>query len=1214
MSRSLQASPSGIERAKQALVRKSLTQKAIANELGVASWATVNKFFNGRPVDRFIFQEICRVLDLDWEAIAVGCTPPTEGQSRARNDSEVTPVPSANLDSAPPSSPFLVAVQTQAAAAREALTPRILERIPRRVVREKYLQAIARGVDLGHERVIPIIGPAGYGKSTILGDIYDELIQAETAWVGLVLCSSLSLSAGYLGFTSYGMVASTFAPVGLMGGMPTGPSQTQQAFVESALGQNVCGENRSIVAIAAQLNQSQGRGVLLIDTLDLVMNREFVVIWGAILRQLLAQGTTVVFTCRDHEYNDYLEPTSQRLPGLTQCIDRFTVPNFTTAEIRAAAEAFFRKRFPNQPERGQVFATNILDLSADNRSLRDILENPLLLALLCDLFADEGSVPPDLTVSKLYQRYWQEKVGYSRADQSHFAPLALEKETLCLQIAQRLFELSQTRLYESFYRDELGIAFTPGAIAAYNDLLSEGVLSRLDSGKFHFFHQTLLEYAIAYWLTRQSAHPYRMRLFEQLQPAVPQTHHTYWLPVLRQLLAIVDESEFEQMVSQLDVNEMGIFGAIAYAAVSRDRPHALRQLLPTALQLGENHQRRLRQALAAAPRQLIENTWDLFLTLLQASEHVTAGNTVQLVGALLERWWQSLHPKLEDTLTAIASRQLVVHPKFPNGYDDRGQLFGWLLQACFPLIQASPIPQVLSALRQFVHLFGHATVAGVIQSHHLASIHDQQDLLRRLLQAPVPRYDDVKDALINFVAGLLPHHLATDSFPFGKSWSDVLHQACPDLWDDIQIKAVGRWAAQDQTIFQALLQDYLYGTSERLGRNLKALLESIYYGTGAWLLPCLQQLNPEAIAAIHLRRLSKLLPRSTSEYLTADTQESLAQWFQPFVQDHADDLHALLNVLADASPTARHLLETIVEELPYPLRQQMSQQLLRFQPIETHPPLHTLEKGNQRCLIAVYQRQAQTNPAALNKLIETALGKSNDAAVSASLALAQVSESIFKPAEVLPLLRSPFVGVRVNVLVVLTCLSRTNPLSSALIDQICQILIPETNQTVARHFYDLVTEWVRQQRQVSPVMLNTIAVILNRTVEAEQFEGGMGRSLAAALKVIARSEATNLDRSALSQIVHQFLISIHFSQIKNGESEIIDVLCAMHRLDPSFLKDAVQQDCQILLNQGWVRNVSSIIKTIRKLEGPQAPLLDEVSQRYGDRPDIESLVLEARGV
>ncbi|MGG6238589.1 hypothetical protein ACQ4N7_08090 [Nodosilinea sp. AN01ver1] len=44
---------------------RHLTQKAIAYELALASWSTVNKFFNGKPVDRFIFQEICTALGLE---------------------------------------------------------------------------------------------------------------------------------------------------------------------------------------------------------------------------------------------------------------------------------------------------------------------------------------------------------------------------------------------------------------------------------------------------------------------------------------------------------------------------------------------------------------------------------------------------------------------------------------------------------------------------------------------------------------------------------------------------------------------------------------------------------------------------------------------------------------------------------------------------------------------------------------------------------------------------------------------------------------------------------------------------------------------------------------------------------------------------------------------------------------------------------------------
>jgi WD40 repeat protein len=68
--RSLQASSEGIEKAKRALNYNNLTQKALAKERGIASWSTVSKFFNGKPVDRSIFMEICDELGLDCQEIA----------------------------------------------------------------------------------------------------------------------------------------------------------------------------------------------------------------------------------------------------------------------------------------------------------------------------------------------------------------------------------------------------------------------------------------------------------------------------------------------------------------------------------------------------------------------------------------------------------------------------------------------------------------------------------------------------------------------------------------------------------------------------------------------------------------------------------------------------------------------------------------------------------------------------------------------------------------------------------------------------------------------------------------------------------------------------------------------------------------------------------------------------------------------------------------
>jgi Tfp pilus assembly protein PilV len=143
--RSLRLSATGQQQARRALLLQNLTQKAIANEQVIASWSTVNRFFNGKPVDRFIFQEICQVLELDWQEVAAREDLGRWGEKFPTLRTQV----SRTLPSIPPSphslTPLFTAVQTQATAAREALNLRILERIPRKVVRAKYLEAIARG-------------------------------------------------------------------------------------------------------------------------------------------------------------------------------------------------------------------------------------------------------------------------------------------------------------------------------------------------------------------------------------------------------------------------------------------------------------------------------------------------------------------------------------------------------------------------------------------------------------------------------------------------------------------------------------------------------------------------------------------------------------------------------------------------------------------------------------------------------------------------------------------------------------------------------------------------------------------------------------------------------------------------------------------------------------------------------------------------------------
>ncbi|MEH2415760.1 hypothetical protein [Nostoc sp.] len=66
--RSLSCSPEEIQKAKRALIRYSLTQKALADELEVTR-QPIGKFFTGKPVNRNLFVQICDRLDLEWEEI-----------------------------------------------------------------------------------------------------------------------------------------------------------------------------------------------------------------------------------------------------------------------------------------------------------------------------------------------------------------------------------------------------------------------------------------------------------------------------------------------------------------------------------------------------------------------------------------------------------------------------------------------------------------------------------------------------------------------------------------------------------------------------------------------------------------------------------------------------------------------------------------------------------------------------------------------------------------------------------------------------------------------------------------------------------------------------------------------------------------------------------------------------------------------------------------
>ncbi|MEH1887871.1 NACHT domain-containing protein [Nostoc sp.] len=793
MKRSLVASSEGIKRAKVALKRQSLTQKALAEEFAIASWTTVSKFFNGKPVDRHLFLEICERLDLDWQDIAAPFL--AEEQEEKEISAEI--------------SPELAAIQRNSLCARVALDPYILPRINRQDLLKDCLTAIRRGVVEQKRRVVPILGAAGYGKSTILGSIYDELVQAGTAWVGLVRCNDLIETA------------ETFAP---------------------EIGEKLSGVKESIVEIAVRLHSQHGRGVLLIDTLDLVLEKRLVPVLRNILLRLLECGTTVVFTCRDADFRDFFEPYHESFAGFHESIERCQVPNFNTEEVREAARAFCQIELKQTPAGATNFAQKIVSLSTDSKSLADITCNPLLLALLCKLFGEDGNVPEDLTVSQLYQMYWDLRIAISRKPRADSRRIGMAKKNLCLGLAALMYHASEERLRDFVYETQLELDEVE--FLAYEELFSDGVLQELGADRVSFFHQTFLEYAIArYFVSTPEGEIHKQQILNHLQQQQNAYAQYFIWSVIRQLLNLVNVEEFHHIANSLEIEKLSPFRTLVFASVSRIEPESanvLLKLLPHALQLGDAYQEILLVAAAGAPNRHIETVWLVVLELLRETQQTLINKAAEVAGELLARVPTPNINPMEQALTAVINRDVQANS---NTNDIGTKAFGTLMKNYIktPKIWQKGVDEnVLNSLKASYFSFGGNARAYVLQLYCMPDIPMalQKEILMLIITQPVSEIGKEKENAIELLQRLLPDLIASGNSIFGNSWLEALYAQLPKGWDVIQATAVGHQAVHQPELLAVLInkllqKNYSPDDTQHLRRHYIAVTEAIKTGASS---------------------------------------------------------------------------------------------------------------------------------------------------------------------------------------------------------------------------------------------------------------------------------------------------------------------------------------------------------------------------------------------
>lgn len=1274
--RTLQATAKGIELAKRALERKHLTQKALAVELLIAAWSTINGFFNGKAISRSIFMDICDTLELDWQEI-VGVKTESDTITSAVSDESITNLISETISATsynlPPSDELFAATERSAARARAALNPYILPPIPRETLLSKCLKEIRAGTLENKRRIVPILGAAGYGKSTILGSIYDELHAEQTAsdsgWLALARCDDLIESA------------ETFA---------------------LELGEKISGKRQSIVEVALQLTAQQNRGILLIDTLDIVLTKPLVPVLRGILSQLLEIGTTVAFTCRDTDYSNFFEPYHESFAGFRESVsDNCKITPFTSEEVKTAAQEFIKtKPGFNTLASQQSFANQIIALSADSVSLQEIVCHPLLLALLCDLFAAEETVPEDLTVSQLYEKYWDWKIAKVRHNLQS-AHLGLAKQKLCLKLARLMYENSGDRLRDFVYEGDLELSETE--FSAYNSLKSDGILKDLGGKRAGFFHQTFLEYTVARWMSAsETGERAKDQLKNDLITAKIADSKYYIWSIFRQLLTLLSLPEFNQIYDELDTTKILPFRAVTFASVSRTEPESsavLLSLLAIALTREYSFQETLLAAARGAPQRHREAVLELAVQLLGRVGPELINKAAETAAELLARVPATGPANLElpaeisrfdRALAAIANRQSQITENNSQSQitenkrqsqttenklrQERYQIWGKFIGVfCenYANKRTDEIDlEILESLKKYYFHFGGNVRSTVIELYLTPGVPAtvQREFLLTIISQPISEQFKEQENTTKLLGHLLPNFLAAGDTLFGTTWQDALRAPLGKYWTAVAAAAVGRAAASDTALLEAILKSTFSDSlpsdmGDLTGRNLVAITSAVHSGAASKVAAILLKIPIETIPANRASTIT-LVFRELAIYgnnyhlFSSELQLALVEWIVPAIDRTPIEFIRAIDALAN-NRSIQQLLAEILEQLLPTLPSSQTAQILKklnnVPPgLEPYLQKNADSKEVRSALVKLYRQQAestahlsndQTLPSAdfsndktlpsadssndktlpspyslsISELAKLCLDSSRDVALDAStavLALAEQKKPIQLQQLLLILAKSPLVGVRQNCLKSFIEKVNSQVVATSETLAVFETLENDSAAEIVQLLYKLIDTAIWNHpsgiKTIDPDLAKATFDLTRRIVKSSDRDVlGMG----AASALIAFNQIALLEQKELMPqigICTRTLLRIVDISRKVDKLVVTGLLTKIAKFDSEFLAAIVREDLIVGDSLMPVPNQCAVAVAVANDCGKNSPLLDEILNDGRIPNEVKSRIIRDR--
>ncbi|HEX2093376.1 MAG TPA: hypothetical protein VHG28_13305, partial [Longimicrobiaceae bacterium] len=931
------------------------------------------------------------------------------------------------------------------------------------------------------------------------------------------------------------------------------------------------------------------------------------------ISQVAEAGTTVVFTCRDWEYDEYLAPSREGGSALTRSFHRRRVPWFDEDEVRRAATLFMQAKSAEErvPEPAE-FAKQILGLSADSRSLREIVYNPLLLSLLCELFGDAGAVPPDLTVTGLYDRYWAAKVARGREGGT---AVGLRKAAICLRMAEVLFTASGSRLVETVRPEDLEIA--PGEEArAHEKLLSEGIYVPSSSRDLRFFHQTFLEYVLARWLVRPQSRADLDRFLDRLGRA---THDpvAHWWPVLRQLLVLGGRGRFEETVARLDLGDVGAYRAVAFAAVALEDAAALRALVPRARE-ETGFRKALLFALGAPPRSFFDSAWEIVTRfLVESPGPAEAMQAAEAIGSLVPqspspgRYLEAAFGAVKGWASALGSGE--------GSRDTVAMVLGTLLAAGLEGLRRRVDPDILRVLRESVADLGMESRAAVAELHlgPGVSADDQALLLERMICDRTP--PSITESVVPLFDTHAPWREEGRSRRLWASWREALYDPLPDGWELVRARSAGRSAVHDAVLLGNVAADLFDGEREHLHQNVITLHATVLAGGGDAVCAALLSRGAEAIGPERVPGVSTLV-RHVAPSLTPEQRGRVAEWLGRIRGAKPADIVPALACVADTPEVLRLVTDTL-EGLPLDVQMRLVNKCLHsaaaavavalVDHLGRQPGFRPYSMDAEMVFVARDRLLAAGGDVpALGRLAQGATGRDKKPALAAANALVQLAvDAVWTPMKwLLPLAGSPFPGVRRSAVQMLKHQQDEGvPVEEGDLTRFVQAFAAETDGAVVHALCELAGRWILATQRAPEGIGEVVADYPARMTEAGTFDGGTAKAVAFALRTVAQVGSPEV-LPAAGRWARSLLATLTTSQVDNAQANVFTLLSTLGRRDPGFFPSLV-----LMLPTVPIRSMRVIVTAIDHVEGSRSPLLGEILSASWCPREIARLILGLKG-